>query len=52
MWDRLRILREEYLDLRIMEAMDYEKFCMISIIYHSSRIEGCCLTETDGLQGC
>jgi Fic family protein len=30
-----------------MNSMDYEKFCMISIIYHSSKIEGCSLTETD-----
>jgi Fic family protein len=47
MWDKLNILREEYLNHRIMDAMDYEKFCMISIIYHSSKIEGCSLTETD-----
>jgi Fic family protein len=30
-----------------MDAMDYEKFCMISIVYHSSRIEGCSLSETE-----
>jgi Fic family protein len=47
MWDRLNILREEYMNHRIMDAMDYEKFCMISIIWHSSKIEGCSLTETD-----
>jgi Fic family protein len=47
MWDKLKILREEYMHHRIMDSMDYEKFCMISIIWHSSKIEGCSLTETD-----
>lgn len=30
-----------------MDSVDYEKFCMISIVYHSSKIEGCSLSETD-----
>jgi Fic family protein len=30
-----------------MDSIDYEKFCMISIVYNSSNIEGCSLTETD-----
>jgi Fic family protein len=47
MWHKLKILREEYMNHRIMDSMDYEKFCMISIIWHSSKIEGCTLTETD-----
>lgn len=47
MWDKLKILREEFMNLRVMDAMDYEKFCMISIVWHSSRIEGCSLSETD-----
>ncbi len=47
MWDRLNILREQYLRQRIMDSIDYEKFCMISIVYNSSKIEGCSLTETD-----
>lgn len=47
MWDKLQILREEYIDQRIMDSIDYEKFCMISIVYNSSKIEGCSLTETD-----
>ena len=47
MWDRLKILREEYINQRIMDSIDYEKFCMISIVYNSSKIEGCSLTETD-----
>ena len=47
MWDKLRILREQYIDQGIMDSIDYEKFCMISIVYNSSKIEGCSLTETD-----
>jgi Fic family protein len=47
MWERLEILREQYLGQRIMDSIDYEKFCMISIVYNSSKIEGCSLTETD-----
>ncbi len=47
MWDKLRILREQYISQRIMDSVDYEKFCMISIVYNSSKIEGCSLTETD-----
>ena len=30
-----------------MDSIDYEKFCMISIVFNSSKIEGCSLTETD-----
>jgi Fic family protein len=47
MWQCLEILREQYLRLGIMDAIDYEKFCMISIVYNSSKIEGCSLTELD-----
>lgn len=47
MWDRHRRLRKEYLDLGIMNAIDYEKFSMISIVYNSTKIEGCSLSETD-----
>lgn len=47
MWDRLKILREDYLNQGIRDAVDYEKFCMISIVYNSSKIEGCSLNETD-----
>lgn len=47
MWNRLKILREEYLNQGIRDSIDYEKFCMISIVYNSSKIEGCSLTETD-----
>jgi Fic family protein len=47
MWEKHKILREQYLGLGIMDSIDYEKFCMISIVYNSSKIEGCSLSETD-----
>lgn len=47
MWNKLQTLRQEYLKQGIRDAVDYEKFCMISIVYNSSKIEGCSLTETD-----
>jgi Fic family protein len=47
MWDKLRILRDQYISQGIMGSIDYEKFCMISIVYNSSKIEGCSLSETD-----
>jgi Fic family protein len=47
MWNRLHILREQYISQGIMDSIDYEKFCMISIVYNSSKIEGCSLSETD-----
>jgi Fic family protein len=47
MWDKLHILREQYLNQGIMNSIDYEKFCMISIVFHSTKIEGCSLSETD-----
>jgi len=47
MWDKLHILREQYISQRIMDSIGYEKFCMISIVYNSSKIEGCTLTETE-----
>lgn len=47
MWEQLSDLRKEYLKSGLRNALDYEKFCMISIIYHSTKIEGCSLSETD-----
>jgi len=47
MWKELDILRKEYLGLGLSEAIDYEKFSMISIVYNSTKIEGCSLTEND-----
>lgn len=47
MWKELEILRKKYLELGLSDAIDYEKFSMISIIYNSTKIEGCSLTEND-----
>lgn len=47
MWAQLDKYRTEYLCLNLQNVPDYEKFCMISIVYHSTKIEGCSLTETD-----
>lgn len=46
-WYELNKLRLEYLDLGLADAIDYEKFAMISIAYNSTKIEGCSLSETD-----
>src|SRR6056297_3201109 len=47
MWKELEILKKEFLELGLSEAIDYEKFSIISIVYHSTKIEGCSLTEND-----
>lgn len=47
MWNKLEKLRKQYIDEGIMDSIDHEKFCMMSIVYNSSKIEGCSLTETD-----
>lgn len=47
MWNELEILRKDYLDLKLNQVIDYEKFSMISIVYNSTKIEGCSLTESD-----
>ena len=47
MWNRLQKLRKTYLDLELNQALDYEKFSMISIVYNSTKIEGCSLSEGD-----
>lgn len=40
-------IKKQYLELDLQNVIDYEKFCMISIVWHSTKIEGCSLTETD-----
>jgi len=40
-------IKKQYLELNLQNVIDYEKFCMISIVWHSTKIEGCSLTETD-----
>ncbi|MCD4745080.1 MAG: Fic family protein [Bacteroidales bacterium] len=47
MWTKLSKYRKKYIELNLQDSIDYEKFCMISIVYHSTKIEGCSLTETD-----
>lgn len=47
MWKQLEKLRNEYMALNLHEVLDYEKFAMISIVYHSTKIEGCSLSESD-----
>lgn len=47
MWKQLEILRNEYMALNLHEVLNYEKFAMISIVYHSTKIEGCSLSESD-----
>lgn len=43
----LNKIREDYKNLNLQNVIDYEKFCMISVVWHSTKIEGCSLTETD-----
>lgn len=47
MWQDLNKYREKYIKSGLQSSIDYEKFCMISIVYNSSKIEGCSLSETD-----
>jgi len=47
MWNKLEKLKKKYESLELNNVLDYEKFCMISIVWHSTKIEGCSLTETE-----
>ncbi len=47
MWDKWQSLRSQYINLNLEEVIDYEKFSMISIVYNSTKIEGCSLSESD-----
>lgn len=47
MWEKLNQLKKEYERLGLSRALDFEKFSMISITWHSTKIEGCSLTETE-----
>lgn len=47
MWNSLTQLITEYQSLNLEQVIDYEKFCMMSIVWHSTKIEGCSLTETE-----
>lgn len=47
MWDKVEKYRKDYLSLNLNENINYEKFSMISIVYNSTKIEGCSLNEDD-----
>ncbi len=47
MWTELNKIIKEYKALNLQNVIDYDKFCIISIVWHSTKIEGCSLTETD-----
>ena len=47
MWEDFYKINQQYKSLNLQNVIDYEKFCMISILWHSTKIEGCSLTETD-----
>ncbi len=47
MWDKLNRITGEYKRMNLQDVLDYEKFCIISIMWHSTKIEGCSLSETD-----
>ncbi len=47
MQNRLKRIKKSYLELDLQNVIDYEKFCTLSFIWHSTKIEGCSLTETE-----
>lgn len=47
MWEKLNQLKQQYENLNLSQVINYEKFSIISIVWHSTKIEGCSLTETD-----
>jgi len=47
MLDEIEKYRNEYLSLNLNDNINYEKFSMISIVYNSTKIEGCSLDEND-----
>jgi len=44
MWDELNILWDQ---LNLSQVIDCEKVSMMIIVYNSTKIEGCSLTEND-----
>ena len=47
MWAELKKYRNEYLELKLDENINYSTFNMISIVWNSTKIEGCSLDEND-----
>ena len=46
-WQEIELLYQEFLQLGISEAVDYDKYYLYSLITHSTAIEGSMLTELD-----
>lgn len=46
---KLNNLRNKYVDLRLSDAIGYDKFTMIAFVYHSCKIEGCSLDDTEAI---
>jgi len=47
MWKELEKYKKEYLNLNLDENINYSTFSMISIVWNSTKIEGCSLDEND-----
>lgn len=47
MWAELEKYKKEYLSLNLDENINYSTFSMISIVWNSTKIEGCSLDEND-----
>jgi Fic family protein len=47
MWEELNRIKKEYLELDLQNVFKYEKNCMISILWHSTKIEACSLNEAE-----
>ncbi len=47
MWEELEKYKKEYLNLNLDENQNYSTFSMISIVWNSTKIEGCSLDEND-----
>lgn len=47
MWAELEKYRDKYLGLNLDENINYSTFSMISIVWNSTKIEGCSLDEND-----
>lgn len=47
MWAELKKYRDEYISLNLEENINYSTFSMISIVWNSTKIEGCSLDEND-----
>ena len=46
-WQEIEQLYQQFQQLGISEAVDYEKYYLYSLITHSTAIEGCTLTEAE-----